>query len=59
MCVYSSVHNFMKKISNCGVDFDRFFYVSINFVLNTLIKNISQNQLPYLIFFHDIFAYCC
>ena len=28
--------------------------MSIDFVLNTLIENIGQNQLPKLIFFHEI-----
>ena len=51
MCLYSSLQNFMKKISNFGVDFDQYFYVSIDFVLNTLIENIGQNQLPKLFFF--------
>ena len=41
-------------MSNFGVDFGQYFYVSIDFVLNTLIENIGQNQLPKLIFFHEI-----
>ena len=53
MCLYSSVHNFMKK-SVFGVDFDQFFLVNIDFVFNTQIKNIDQNQLPKLISFRAI-----
>ena len=44
MCLYTSVQNFMKKISFFGVDFDQYFYVSIDFVLNTQIENIGQNH---------------
>ena len=38
-----------------------YFYVSrsIDFVLNTQIENIGQNQPPKLIFFSLNFAYCC
>ena len=50
MCFYSSVQNFMKKISTFGVDFDQYCYVRIDFVLNIHIKSIGQNQ-PKLIFF--------
>ena len=50
MCLYSCVQNFMKNI-NFGVDFDQYFYVSIDFVLNIQIENIGQNQHPKLIFF--------
>ena len=44
MCLYSSVQNFMENISTFGVDFDQYLYVSIDFVLNTQIENIGQNQ---------------
>ena len=43
-----------EKISYFGVDFDQYFYVSIDFVLDTLIENIGQNQLPKLTLFHEI-----
>ena len=60
MCLYSKVQNFMKKMrgegglkhvlpKNFGVecDFYQYFYLSIDFVLNTLIKILvkinSQN----------------
>ena len=42
------------KISTLGVDFDQYFYVSIDFVLNTQIENIDQNQPPKSILFRDI-----
>ena len=42
------------KISTVGVDFDQYFYVSIDFVLNTQIENIGQNQPPKSILFHEI-----
>ena len=51
MCIYSSVQNFMKKIFTFEVDFDQYLYVSIDFVLNTQIENIGQNQPPKLISF--------
>ena len=52
LCLYRCVQNFMKKISIFGVDliFNQYFYVSIDFVLNTQIENIGQNQH----FFRDI-----
>ena len=40
----------MKKYLILGL----IFYVSIDFVLDTLIENIGPNQLPKLIFFHEI-----
>ena len=43
-----------NKISSLGVDFDQYFYVSIDFVLNIQIENIGQNQPPKSIFFHEI-----
>ena len=46
MRLYTSVQNFMKKISILGVDFDQYFYASIDVVLNTQIENIGQNQPP-------------
>ena len=46
------MQNFIK-ISTFGVDFDQYFYVSVDFVLNTQIKNIGQNHSPKLIFFRD------
>ena len=48
MCLYSSVLNFMKKISTFVGDFDQYLYVGIDFVLNT---QIDQNHPPKLIFF--------
>ena len=36
MCLYN------EKISTFGVDFDQYFYVSIDFELNTQIENIGQ-----------------
>ena len=54
MCFYSSVQNFMKKISIFGVDFDQYFYVRIDFELNTQIENISQNRPPKLISFGEM-----
>ena len=43
--------NFHEKISTFAVDFDQYCYVGIDFVLNTQIENIGQNQPPKLIFF--------
>ena len=57
MCLYSSVQNLMKNICTLGVDFEQYFYVSIDFALVTQIEYIGQNQHPKLIFFHEI--YCC
>ena len=51
MYLCNSVQNFMKKISTFGVDFDQYFYVRIDFVLNTQIENIGKNQPPKLIYF--------
>ena len=45
---------FHEKISTFGVDFDQYQYVSIDFVLNTQIENIGQNQPLKLIFFREI-----
>ena len=45
---------FHEKLSTFGVDFDQYFYVRIDFVLNTQIENIGQNQPPKLIFFREI-----
>ena len=42
------------KLSTAGVDFDQYFYVSIDFVLNTQIKNFGQNQPPKSIFYREI-----
>ena len=42
------------KNNNFGVDYDQYFYVSIDFVLNTQIENIGQNQHLKLIFFREI-----
>ena len=42
------------KISILGVDFDQYFYVSIDFVLNTQIESIGQNQPPKSILFREI-----
>ena len=49
MCV-----NLYDKISTLGVDFDQYFYVSIDFVLNSQIENIGQNQSPKSILFPEI-----
>ena len=46
MCLYTSVQNFIKKYIIFEVDFDQYFYVSIDFVLNTQIENIGQNLGP-------------
>ena len=54
MCLYISVQNFNEKISTFGVDFDQYLYLSIDFVLNTQIEKIGQNQPPKLIFFREI-----
>ena len=54
MCLYSDVQNFMKKYLLWGVDFDKYFYVSIDFVLNTQIENIGQNQPQRLRYFCEI-----
>ena len=54
MCLYSNVQKIMKKATIYGVDFDQYFYVSIDFVLNTQIENIGQNQTPKLTYFHEI-----
>ena len=45
---------FHGKISTFGVDFDQNFYVSIDFVLNTKIENIGQNEPPKLRFVREI-----
>ena len=47
---------FHEKLYTFGVDFDQYFDVSIDFVLNTLIENIGQNQPPnfLIFFFHEI-----
>ena len=50
MRLCSSVQNFMKK-TTFGVDFDQYLDVSIDFILDTQIENIGQNQPPKLIFF--------
>ena len=42
------------KISTLRVDFDQCFYVSIDFVSNTQIENIGQNQPPKSILFLEI-----
>ena len=47
-----------EKISTLDDDFGQFFYVRIDFVLNTQIENIGQNQPPKSIFLWN-FAYCC
>ena len=54
MCLYSSVQNSKKKIPIFGVDFDQYFYVSFDLILNTQIENIGQNQPPKLTFFREI-----
>ena len=41
------------KISTLGF-FDQYFYVSIDFVLNTQIENVGQNQPPKSILFREI-----
>ena len=43
-----------KKTSIFGVDFDQYFYVSIDFVLNTAIEHSGQNQPPKLTYFREI-----
>ena len=45
---------FHDKISSFELDFDQHFYVSIDFVLNTQIENIGQNQSPKLTYFREI-----
>ena len=50
MCLYSSVQYFMKQISNFGVDFEQYFYVSIDFVR----KYWSTSTPKINIFYHEI-----
>ena len=52
MCLYSTECAKFHEKMKFWVDFDQYFYVSIDFVLNTLIVYIGQNQLHK--FFHEI-----
>ena len=55
ICVYTVVFaKLYDKISTLGVDFDHYFYVSIDFLLNTQIENIGRNQPPKSILFREI-----
>ena len=45
MCLYSSVQNFVKKYILLGMILTN-IYMSIDFVLDTQIENIGQNQPP-------------